>query len=115
MQIKYSRTPIIPTPPITTEDERKSTKAATNKDLEYVVSKWFLQQCTMGMTISVPIVCEKANIITQELGCSSFKASNAWLRYSKFYRGVRELELSSVKLLADSKAAVSFIEKFKVI
>lgn len=90
-------------------------KAATNKDLEDAVFKWFLQQRSMGNPISGPILCEKAKILAQKLGCSSFKASNGWLRNFKSRHGVRELDLSGEKLSADSKAAEDFIEKFKVV
>lgn len=94
---------------------RKSMKAATNKNLDVVVFKWFLQQRSMGNPISGPILCEKAKILAQKLGCSSFKASNSWLRNFKCRHGVRELDLSGEKLSADSKAAEDFIEKFKVV
>lgn len=94
---------------------RKSMKAATNKDLEDAVFKWFLQQRSMGNPISGPILCEKAKILAVKLGCSSFKASNGWLRNFKFRHGVRKLDLSGEKLSADSKAAEDFIEKFKVV
>lgn len=94
---------------------RKSMKAATNKDLEDVIFKWFLQQRSLGSPISGPILCEKAKILAEKLGCSSFKASNGWLRNFKFRHGVRELDVSGEKLSADSKAAEEFIEKFKVV
>ncbi|XP_057657371.1 jerky protein homolog-like [Diorhabda carinulata] len=68
---------------------RKTMKTATNKNLEDAVFKWFLQQRSMGNPISGPILCEKAKILAEKLGYSSFKLS------------------------ADSAAAENFIEKFK--
>ncbi|KAG5866467.1 hypothetical protein JTB14_023691 [Gonioctena quinquepunctata] len=88
-------------------------KTATNKNLEDAVFKWFLQQRSMGNPISGPILCEKAKILAEKLGYSSFKASNGWLRNFKFRHGVRELDLAGEKLSADSAAAENFIEKFK--
>ena len=67
----------------------------------------------MGNPISGPILCEKAQILAEKLGYSSFKASNGWLRNFKFRHGVRELDFSGEKLSADSAAAENFIEKFK--
>ncbi|CAB3220360.1 unnamed protein product [Arctia plantaginis] len=92
---------------------RKTMKTATNKNLEDAVFKWFLQQRSMGNPISGPILCEKAKILAEKLGYSSFKASNGWLRNFKFRHGVRELDLAGEKLSADSAAAENFIEKFK--
>ncbi|XP_056637679.1 jerky protein homolog-like [Diorhabda sublineata] len=92
---------------------RKTMKTATNKNLEDAVFKWFLQQRSMGNPISGPIICEKAKILAEKLGYSSFKASNGWLRNFKFRHGVRELDLAGEKLSADSAAAENFIEKFK--
>lgn len=94
---------------------RKSMKAATNKDLEDVIFKWFLQQRSLGSPISGPILCEKAKILAEKLGYSSFKASNGWLRNFKSRHGVRELDLSGEKLSADFKAAEEFVKKFKVL
>lgn len=94
---------------------RKAMKTATNKYLEEAVFKWFLQQRSMGNPISGPILCEEAKILAQKLGCSSFKASNGWLRNFKSRHGVRELDFSGEKLSADSKAAEDFTEKFKVV
>ncbi|XP_063216422.1 jerky protein homolog-like [Bacillus rossius redtenbacheri] len=93
---------------------RKSMKAATNKDLENAVFMWLLQQCSVGNPISGQILCEKAKILAEKLGCSSFKASNGWIRNFKSRHGIRELDLSGEKLSANSKAA-DFIEKFKVV
>ncbi|XP_044763923.1 jerky protein homolog-like [Coccinella septempunctata] len=72
---------------------RKTMKTAINKNLEDAVFKWFLQQRSMGNTISGPILCEKAKILTEKLGYSSLKASNGWLRNFKFRHGVRELDI----------------------
>lgn len=93
---------------------RKSMKMASNKELEDVIFKWFLQQRGMGNPITGPILCEKAKLLAEKLNCSSsFKASNGWLRNFKFRHGIRELDLSGEKLSADPKAAENFIEKFK--
>ncbi|XP_050536842.1 jerky protein homolog-like [Daktulosphaira vitifoliae] len=74
---------------------RKTMKTATNKNLEDAVFKWFLQQRSMGNPISGPILCEKAKILAEKLGYSSFKACNGWLRNFKFRHGVRELDLAA--------------------
>nr|CAH7717065.1 unnamed protein product [Callosobruchus chinensis] len=74
---------------------RKTMKTSTNKNLEYAVFKWFLQQRSMGNPISGPILCEKAKILAEKLGYSPFKASNGWLRNFKFRHGVRELDLAA--------------------
>ncbi|KAG5867736.1 hypothetical protein JTB14_010146 [Gonioctena quinquepunctata] len=84
---------------------RKTMKTATQQNLEDAVFKWFLQQRSMGNPISGPILCEKAKILAEKLGYSSFKASNGWLRNFKFRHGVRELDLAGEKLSADSAAA----------
>ncbi|CAH0725634.1 unnamed protein product, partial [Brenthis ino] len=65
---------------------RKTMKTATNKNLE--------DERSMGNPISGPILCEKAKILAEKLGYSSFKASNGWLRNFKFRHGVRELDLA---------------------
>lgn len=67
----------------------------------------------MGNPISDSILCEKAKILAEMLGCASFKTSNSWLRNFKFRHGVRKLDFSGEKLSADCKAAEDFIEKFK--
>ncbi|KAK9680410.1 hypothetical protein QE152_g39113 [Popillia japonica] len=56
---------------------RKSMRAATNKDLEGAVSRWFLQQRLLGNPIWDPILCGKTKIIAQQLDCTSFKAVSA--------------------------------------
>ncbi|KAG5888217.1 hypothetical protein JTB14_035568 [Gonioctena quinquepunctata] len=91
---------------------RKTMKTATNKNLEDAVFKWFCSN-VLWKSISGPILCEKAKILAEKLGYSSFKASNGWLRNFKFRHGVRELDLAGEKLSADSAAAENFIEKFK--
>ncbi|KAJ8886652.1 hypothetical protein PR048_012864 [Dryococelus australis] len=60
---------------------RKELKTAENKELEKAVFKRFLQHC------------------------SSFKASNDWLRNLKARHSICELDLSGEKLSADPKAA----------
>ncbi|KAG5860986.1 hypothetical protein JTB14_029770 [Gonioctena quinquepunctata] len=87
-------------------------KTATNKIWKMPCLNGFAATF-YGNPISGPILCEKAKILAEKLGYSSFKASNGWLRNFKFRHGVRELDLAGEKLSADSAAAENFIEKFK--
>lgn len=93
---------------------RKTVMAATNRDLEDTVFKWFLQLRFMETPFLDLILCEQAKILAEKLGCLSFKASNNWLINFKFRHSVHKLDLSGEKLSADSKAAEDFIEKFNL-
>ncbi|CAB3232818.1 unnamed protein product [Arctia plantaginis] len=85
-------------------------KGVTGKKLSEIYG---VGQATISDIKNSPILCEKAKILAEKLGYSSFKASNGWLRNFKFRHGVRELDLAGEKLSADSAAAENFIEKFK--
>lgn len=90
-------------------------KAATNTDLNKDVFKWFLQQLYIASLRSGQVICEKAKIFAEKLGCSSFMASNGWLRNFKFRHDIHELDISGEKLSVGSKAAKYFIDKHKVL
>ncbi|KAG5898351.1 hypothetical protein JTB14_034332 [Gonioctena quinquepunctata] len=85
-------------------------KGVTGKKLSEIYG---VGKATISDIKNSPILCEKAKILAEKLGYSSFKASNGWLRNFKFRHGVRELDLAGEKLSADSAAAENFIEKFK--
>ncbi|XP_066257537.1 jerky protein homolog-like [Euwallacea similis] len=89
---------------------RKSMKTGDYERVNEALFMWFNQQRSKGMSLSGPILQQKALMISRHfLEIDQFTASSGWLdRWKKRY-GVRQLTVCGEKLSAD----VSSVDKFK--
>lgn len=80
---------------------RKTMKPSSDEMRDKAIYAWFVQLRTKGVTISGPILKEKAIMFHEKLsGKTSFTASDGWLYKFKQRHGIRQLTLSGEKLSA---------------
>lgn len=81
---------------------RKSMMVPKYKNVDDAVFQWFLANKDKGVSISGPILCEKALEFNVKLnGNPNFKASSGWLEKFKSRHGIRELNVSGEKFSTD--------------
>ena len=92
---------------------RKTMKTAVNPGLNKVLYLWFSQKRSQGLSISGPLLCEKALDFNKKLGGSdSFVASKEWLTKFKNRHAIRQVKLEGKSLSTDAKAAADFKKEF---
>ena len=92
---------------------RKVMRLAKDEQLDQALYLWFVQQRSVGMPISGPILCEKAKQLSEQLHAEEattppFSASSGWLWRFCNRHGIRRLSLQGEKLSADTEAPESF-------
>ena len=84
-------------------------KTAVNPGLDKALYLWFSQKRSKGLSISGPLLFEKALDFNKKLeGSDSFVASKGWLTNFKNHHAIRQLKLEGESLSADTKAAADF-------
>ena len=92
---------------------RKTMKTAVNPGLDKALYLWFSQKRSQGLSISGPLLSEKALDFNKKLGGSdSFVASKGWLTNFENRHAIRQLILKGESLSADAKAAADFKKEF---
>ena len=86
---------------------------AKDEELDRALYLWFVQQRSIGMPISGPILCEKAKqfneqLHVQEATTPPFTVSSGWLWCFCNRHGIRGLRLQGEKLSADTEAPEPF-------
>ncbi len=97
--------------------DRKSMKLADFPKTNEAVYTWFQMQRSAGMSISGPIIIEKAKILSKKFPeeGEKFVGSEGWLGRWKTRYGIRQLNLSGEKLSADEVAASLFCDEIQTI
>ncbi|XP_014276200.1 jerky protein homolog-like [Halyomorpha halys] len=95
--------------------QRKTMRKFENEELNEAVFLWFMQQREKGIPLTGPLIQEKAKVLALQFGESSkpFTASSGWLDRWKCRYGIRQLNMSGEKLLADERAVNFFINGIK--
>lgn len=89
--------------------DRKTLKGSTFRELDDVMTKWFLQKRSEGVPISGPMCARQAQKFHEQLKIEgNFSASSGWLYRFKKRHGIRELAVQGEKLSADDVAMVEF-------
>ena len=103
-----------------TSQEKKYLQRRTRLDkgnnsvLEDLLFAWFKQKRSLGISISGPIIQEKALFFNKELGGpENFKASQGWLNRFKLRYGIRQLSVQGEKLFANTEAAENFKSEYR--
>lgn len=89
---------------------KKTMKTCQNDKVNEAVFLWFTQQREKGVTLSGPVIQEKAKMLSGLMGeeGEGFKASAGWLEKWKNRYGVRQVNVCGEKLSADVDAADIF-------
>ena len=88
-------------------------KAAVNPGLDKALYLRFSQKRIQGLSISGPLLCEKALDFNKKLrGSDSFVASKGSPTNFKNRQAIRQLKLEGESLSADAKAAADFKKEF---
>ena len=92
---------------------RKVMRLAKDEQLDQALYLWFVQQRSVGMPISGPILREKAKQLNEQLHAEEattppFSASSGWLWRFCNRHGIRGLSLQREKLSADTEVPESF-------
>ena len=91
---------------------RKTMKIAVNPGLDKALYLWFSQKRSQGLSISGPLLCEKALDFNKKLGGSdSFVASKGCLTNFKNRHAIRQLKLEGESLSADAKKQLLISKK----
>ena len=70
------------------KEKQKKMKQSTFSDLDKVLSEWFRKVQAMNISVSGPLLQEKAQYFAQQLGHENFKASNGFLDKLKERHGI---------------------------
>lgn len=86
----------------------KRFKCAVNDDIHKYLLRWFHQMRNQNLSISGPMISEKASKFTSLFGNNDFKASNGWL--TSFYECHRAVfkTIAREEKSASIKAALSW-------
>lgn len=94
--------------------KRKTMKSAYNEELDAALYLWFLQNRSLGIPMSGPILTSKALELNKQLkACPLFTASNGWLEKFKHRHGIRQLDVVGEKLDADKEIIPEFQKKIQ--
>lgn len=96
---------------------RGTAKKAKNVQLDEALFVWFCSQRERGVTISGPILAEKAVSLNSKLPNPepNFKASQGWLDRFKKRHGIRQLTVTGESLSGDAVASEKFKKEFEQI
>lgn len=89
---------------------KKTMKTSQNEKVNEAVFLWFTQQREKGVSLSGPIIQEKAKMLSEMMGEAGegFKASSGWLEKWKNRYGIRQVNVCGEKLSADKDAVDIF-------
>lgn len=89
---------------------KKTMKMSQNEKVNEAVFLWFTQQREKGVSLSGPIIQEKAKMLSEMMGEAGegFKASSGWLEKWKNRYGIRQVNVCGEKLSADKDAVDIF-------
>ena len=90
---------------------------AEDSELDEAVYIWFVQQRSLGASVSGPVLCAKAVQLYDKLNGGEtvppFQASKGWLWRFCNCHGMRQLTMQGEKLSSDSTACEPFNEKLQ--
>ena len=94
-------------------EKRKTLKKPVLKQLDEALYKWFTGKISKGKPISGLMITEKAKQFYEDLNIAAeIKFSDSWLQNFKIRHGIRVLDVSGEKNLADHDAAKGYSDIF---